>query len=247
MNTSAIGAIRLFSVSITHLQSWKRISAVLAFGLTLLGGLPSGKFAPASGQEWIPRHSRQTTANTHAPAESMPPQPPAPLLHRVPPAQPMENTVVLGNPGSKVPYPAFSASPPHLVIEAPQPLHRHHRIADNQDAAHAAVRMAHPEAMTHPETVGGGHWNAPPLHVQNAGNPHPGTASHLPLKKSIHDLSHHIPSHAHKAPAPTAIPEAPRITGWKQPYSYGHFGAKHNRQLSVHHGHQRSYTQLNIR
>jgi hypothetical protein len=140
---------------------------------------------------------------------------------------------------------ASQASPPHLVIEAPQAaphsLHRHHHAGSEHEASQPAV------TITHPESVGGGHWNEPLQRASAATDSHPSAAGHLPLKKSIHDLAHHLPSHAHKTPAPIAIPAAPRVTGWKQPYSYGHFGAKHNRQLSVHHGHQRSYTQLNIR
>jgi len=137
--------------------------------------------------------------------------------------------------------------PTHLVIEAPQP--RKH----NHSRHHAVPQMAPP---THPESVGGGYWNQPDNLVhgtvvqddQNMDGEFNGPelpVTHAPKKK--HDLAHVIPSHANKTPRPVAIPNASRTTGWKQPYSYGHFGAKHNRQWSIHHGHQRSYTQWTFR
>jgi hypothetical protein len=142
---------------------------------------------------------------------------------------------------------AQPVSATHLVIQPPQPL-KHH------GAGHHGMPQV--ELPTQHETVGGGYWNqtADPRELivnqdgvmfddqfEGAELPPP-----APPKKKI-DLTHAFPSHAHKTPRSTAIPQASRTTGWKQPYSYGHFGAKHNRQWSVHHGHQRSHTQWTFR
>lgn len=140
----------------------------------------------------------------------------------------------------------------HLVIEPPQPL-KHHGSARHRTGHHELPQIVMP---MHQESVGGGYWNQTgnspeSIHsvdemgfegqFADAELPPPG-----PPKKKI-DLTHAFPSHAHKTPRSTAIPQASRTTGWKQPYSYGHFGAKHNRQWSVHHGHQRSHTQWTFR
>jgi len=94
----------------------------------------------------------------------------------------------------------------------------------------------------------------PPKHHRPAhhGDSLPQTIVHqdeMPIEDEFGpiDLTYAIPSHANKTSRSIAIPDAPRTTGWKQPYSYGHFGAKHNRQLSIHHGHQRAYTQWTFR
>ena len=142
---------------------------------------------------------------------------------------------------------AQTSAATHLVIEPPQPL-KHHRSAHQ-----GSPQVAMP---THQESVGGGYWNqtedlsrrvvAPDglmfdNQFDSADLPAP-----APPKKKI-DLTHSLPSHADKTPRSPAIPQASRTTGWKQPYSYGHFGANHNRQWSVHHGHQRSHTQWTFR
>jgi hypothetical protein len=142
---------------------------------------------------------------------------------------------------------AQSSAATHLVIEPPQPPKRHHWWH------HGLPQITAP---TQPELVGGGYWNRPShlppsavdqeemvVHDAFRGGELPPPA---PPKKKI-NLTHAIPAHADKTPRSPAIPQASRTTGWKQPYSYGHFGAKHNRQWSVHHGHQRSHTQWTFR
>jgi hypothetical protein len=57
----------------------------------------------------------------------------------------------------------------------------------------------------------------------------------------------HPHAHGRKPPYPAAISGANRVPVWKQPYSYGHFGASHTRHWSLHHGHQRNYTQWTLR
>ncbi len=142
---------------------------------------------------------------------------------------------------------AQSSAATHLVIEPPQPLKNH------RSGHHGSPQIVLP---THQESVGGGYWN-------QTDNPTEAIASQdevmfddqfdgaelpapAPPKKKI-DLTHAFPGHPDKTPRSIAIPQASRTTGWKQPYSYGHFGAKHNRQWSVHHGHQRSHTQWTFR
>jgi len=142
---------------------------------------------------------------------------------------------------------AQASGPTHLVIQAPTPQ------KDNRPAHHGVPQIATP---TYQESVGGGYWNRSDNLPQGIVNQDEmliddefGTAelpAATPPKKKI-DLTDAIPSHMHKTPRSIAIPNAHRTTGWKQPYSYGHFGAKHNRQLSIHHGHQRSYTQWTFR
>jgi hypothetical protein len=139
------------------------------------------------------------------------------------------------------------AAPTHLVIESPQPLKHAH------SKHHGQPQIAMP---TRAESIGGGYWNQqnewdqgdlidgePIMEDEFSGTELP--TAQTPKKKI--DLTAVVPSHAHKTPRPIAIPGANRTTGWKQPYSYGHFGAKHNRQWSIHHGHQRSYTQWTFR
>lgn len=144
-------------------------------------------------------------------------------------------------------YAAQASAATHLVIEPPQPQKRHHWW--HQGTPQVIV-------PTHPESVGGGYWNRPSDEPHGIVNQHelivndPFGGAGLPPaatpKKKI-DLTKAIPSHADKTPRSPAVPQASRTTGWKQPYSYGHFGAKHNRQWSVHHGHQRSHTQWTLR
>jgi len=121
---------------------------------------------------------------------------------------------------------AQASGPTHLVIQAPTPT-KHNR------SAHHGVSL--PQAIV----------NEDEMLIEGEFGPGESAVA-APPKKKI-DLTHAIPSHALKTPRSIAIPDAPRTTGWKQPYSYGHFGAKHNRQLSIHHGHQRAYTQWTFR
>jgi hypothetical protein len=152
------------------------------------------------------------------------------------------------NPISTIAPVAQASGATHLVIEPPQqPRHRH-------SSQVAAPQFSMP---THQESVGGGYWNQPDdvlsqpivsndetmVDDQFGGAELPAPT---PPKKKI-NLTHVFPGHPEKTPRSTAIPQASRTTGWKQPYSYGHFGAKHNRQWSVHHGHQRSHTQWTFR
>jgi len=142
-------------------------------------------------------------------------------------------------------FPAASQSAPHLVIQPPQPV-KHNR--------HNDPRSVPTTVPIHRETVGGGYWNQPEdLQTIPADNqalmddgyvqPGPSTSS---TDKHI-DLGHMLPSNPNKTPASPAIPQANRMTGWKQPYSYGHFGAVHNRQWSLHRGHQNSHLQWTYR
>lgn len=123
-------------------------------------------------------------------------------------------------------------------------------------APHLLIQPAAPAAAlpVHSETVGGGYWKTfaegedqqgPVLHGPVQASP-PGrterAAEHV--KHAVRDK---LPAQQHRMPAAPPITAAPQLMGWKQPYAYGYFGAKHNRQRSVHHGHQRSYTQWTFR
>lgn len=135
----------------------------------------------------------------------------------------------------------------HLIIDSPRP------PKHNRSAQPAASQIAMP---VYQESIGGGYWNQtdsrPPAiggHGEMMFDDQFGAAE-LPTPPPAHqkiDLTRGIPSHLDKTPRSTAIPQASRTSGWKHPYSYGHFGATHNRQWSVHHGHQRSHTQWTFR
>jgi len=76
-------------------------------------------------------------------------------------------------------------------------------------------------------------------------NPSAGAAEQtgiLPHEK----VAEHI-LHANKTPRAVPIPGATRAPLWKTPYSYGHFGARRNRQWTQHHGYQNDYTQWTLR
>lgn len=63
-----------------------------------------------------------------------------------------------------------------------------------------------------------------------------------PAPRSLHERMH-----GHHPPHPTSIPDAARMPVWKQPYSYGHFGAPRHRQWHLQYGHQRTYTRWTLR
>lgn len=209
----------------------------LVFATVVFGISAASWLEPSRGiaQDWVPRNAIRPE-NTEPLLAPPPPATSAPAHSQLMP--PSHGPKWPGTPGS---------GPTHLVIQAPQPLKNH------RHASHEPPQIAVP---TRPETVGGGYWNQEDsLHGQVISSDEvmvddqfggEEMAQPVQPKKKI-DLTHHIPSHMHKTPRPTAIPQASRTTGWKQPYSYGHFGAKHNRQLSIHHGHQRAYTQWTFR
>lgn len=143
------------------------------------------------------------------------------------------------------PFPVAPQSAPHLVIQPPQSV-KHNR--------HSDPRNVPSPVPIHRETVGGGYWNHPEelqrIQADNRAMVDDGYMQSVPPTSSTDkhiDLGHMLPSNSNKTPAPPAIPQANRITGWKQPYSYGHFGAVHNRQWSIHRGHQNSHLQWTYR
>lgn len=83
-----------------------------------------------------------------------------------------------------------------------------------------------------------------PLHLTQMGPPHFVIAS--PQIQAAQDPSARS-LHGPKRSYPVELSGATRVPVWKQPYSYGHFGASHTRHWSLHHGHQRSYTQWTLR
>lgn len=131
-----------------------------------------------------------------------------------------------------------NAGPPHLVLQAPQPGSRQSpghfsRLVPSQPETDDQIYL-----QDHGNHVGPDHLDAQATIVGQ---------SPRPEKKATVDLSDHLPIHANKQTRPVAIHQAVRAPVWKQPYSYGHFGAAHTRQWSLHHGHQQKYSQWTLR
>lgn len=129
--------------------------------------------------------------------------------------------------GGAIHPPASLAAMPHLVIEPPPT--RHGRPANLSAAGWGDESLL---------------WHDDAAVIDAAATQ---TAPRNGSVKPHHDWQRAIPSHADRTPSPPPIPQASRAPVWKQPYSYGYFGAQHNRQWSVHHGHQRSHTQWTFR
>jgi hypothetical protein len=123
--------------------------------------------------------------------------------------------------GTAAPAQWVTPHPPHWVLSMPQPPKRSPGHTDEvviYDEAASALQPQTSEASS----TGHGHTK-----------PHEKVTKHF--------------LHADKTTRPPAIPNANRVPVWKTPYSYGHFGAGRNRQWSLHHGYQQTYTQWSLR
>jgi len=118
----------------------------------------------------------------------------------------------------------FPQTPPHLVLEVPRPRPAAHWSTANVPVEGEVV-TEEDESMRESDVVKDLHEGADRV------------------KEKVH--GHFV--HADKMGKPVAIPEAIRVPVWKTPYSYGHFGAKRNRQWSLHNGHQQTSAQWTLR
>jgi hypothetical protein len=114
------------------------------------------------------------------------------------------------------------SSPAHVVIRSPaQQTTR--APATGRQASHASLGVNHFSDSNQE------HLPAPPLHGQH---------SKLAKQKWIHGPVQ---------PRQATIPDARERAAWKQPYSYGYFGASSSRHWGTHHGYRDRYTEYRYR
>ena len=199
------------------------VSQITAFAKVIALAFLPAVSQPGWSQEWVPRS--QNPLRTDADDS------PATLDRGFTNAHESEHEP------SRFPF-YVTAGPPHLVLQAPQP-------GSHQTPGHSS-RFPPPTPETQHQVYPQDHGNhLGPDHL----DAHPTIVTQSPRaeKKATFDLSNHLPIHANKQTRPVAIHQAVRAPVWKQPYSYGHFGAAHTRQWSLHHGHQQKYSQWTLR
>ena len=122
-------------------------------------------------------------------------------------------------------------SPPHYVIEAPREPVRKSWLSHS--ARHGESVIVDDSGVVQDPSVG------------------EDTRVGKPAWKARHEERNENISrrfvHADKLPPPMDVPGATRVPVWKQPYSYGYFGATHNRQWSHHHGYRQNFSQWTLR
>jgi len=177
---------------------------------------------PGWSQEWVPRSQnplRTDVADSRSPMDR-------------------GGTSAHASQHDRIQSPLYvNAAPPHLVLQAPQ--HGSH-----QTPGLSSHFVPPPETDDQIYHSGLGNHSGPQhldAHATIVGQ------SPRAEKKATLDLSDHLPIHANKQTRPVAIHQTVRAPVWKQPYSYGHFGAAHTRQWSLHHGHQQKYSQWTLR
>jgi len=131
---------------------------------------------------------------------------------------------------------AVNPNPPHLVLEAPKPQRKSH--LGHGHTPHGTMIHGHHEPQTvYVESDGS-------LPAEHAGGPQ--AKPEYPLQRHAEAVKTKF-LHGDKTARAVPIPNANRVPMWKTPYSYGHFGASRNRQWTLHHGHQETYTQWSLR